>query len=105
MDATLQERLMQLAANRGIKVKVQCLPNDVQGASLGGLVLLSLEAGTKTLIHEISHEILHQCDDVPKEKLIRELEAEAVAFVVGEYFGLEGLESPNYVALHGSTAD
>lgn len=105
MDARLQKRLMQLAANRGIKVKVQCLPNDVQGASLGGLVLLSPEAGTKTLIHEIAHEILHQCEDAPKEKRIRELEAESVAFVVGRHFNLEGLESPNYVALHGATAE
>lgn len=105
MDARLQERLMQLAASRGIKVKVQCLPNDIQGASLGGLVLLSPEAGTKTLIHEIAHEILHQCEDAPKEKHIRELEAESVAFVVGRHFNLEGLESPNYIALHGATAE
>lgn len=104
MDARLQERLMQLAASRGIKVKVQCLPNDVQGASLGGLVLLSPEAGTKTLLHELAHEILHQCEDAPKEKHIRELEAEAVAFVLGKHFNLDGLNSPNYIALHGASA-
>ena len=34
-----------------------------------------------------------------------ELEAESVAYVVGRYFGLEGLSSPNYNALHGATAD
>jgi len=78
---------------------------DVQGASLGGMILLSPFAGTKTLIHEIAHEILHQCEDAPSEKQIRELEAESVAFVVGRHFNLVGLESPNYIALHGATAE
>ena len=36
---------------------------------------------------------------------IRELEAESVAYVVAKHFGLDGLSSPNYNALHGATAD
>jgi len=69
------------------------------------MILLSPFAGTKTLIHEVAHEILHQCEDAPKEKHIRELEAESVAFVVGRHFILVGLESPNYIALHGANAE
>ncbi len=104
-DAVLQDRLTQLATSRGIRVKLQSLPNNTQGVSLGGLILLSPFAGTKTLIHELAHELIHQREDAPKEKHIRELEAEAVAFVVGRHFGLDGLASPNYVALYGVTAD
>jgi hypothetical protein len=33
------------------------------------------------------------------------LEAESVAYVVANHFGLDGLSSPNYVALHGATAE
>ena len=39
------------------------------------------------------------------DKTIRELEAESVAYVVGKHFGLDGLSSPNYVALHGATSE
>jgi len=105
MDAVLQERLIQFANSRGIKVKTQSLPNKTQGVSLGGLILLSPFAGTKTLIHELAHELLHQREDAPKEKPIRELEAEAIAFVTGKHFRLNELSSPNYLALHGATGE
>ena len=36
---------------------------------------------------------------------IREFEAESVAYIVGKHFGLNGLSSPNYVALHGANAE
>jgi hypothetical protein len=35
---------------------------------------------------------------------ILELEAESVAYVVVKHFGLNELSSPNYTALHGTTA-
>ena len=40
-----------------------------------------------------------------RNKTILELEAESVAYVVGEHFGLKDLASPNYIALHGATAE
>jgi hypothetical protein len=30
------------------------------------------------------------------------MEVEVVAFVVARHFGLDGVDSPNYIALHGS---
>ncbi len=74
-DTILQQRLIKVANSRGIKVKLQSLPHNTQGVSLGGLILLSPFAGTKTLIHELAHELIHQREDAPKEKHIRELEA------------------------------
>ena len=40
------------------------------------------------LVHEYAHELLHRADDRPASRDTRELEAEAVAFVVGEAVGL-----------------
>ena len=41
------------------------------------------------LAHEYAHELLHHADDRPASRDTRELEAEAVAFVVGEAVGLD----------------
>ena len=41
-----------------------------------------------TLVHEHAHELLHRSDDRPASRATRELEAEAVAFVVGGAVGL-----------------
>ena len=71
----------------------------------GGAILISPQAGTKTLIHEIAHELLHQVKDAPTDSTIRELEAESVAYVVAKHYGLDGLSSPNYIALHGADSD
>ena len=57
----------------------------------------SPEAGTKTLIHELAHELLHQ--ENKTTSAVMELEAESIAFVVGYTFGLKDLASPNYLAL------
>jgi hypothetical protein len=62
-----------------------------------------MQAGTKTLIHEIAHELLHHKQNEVTSQSIRELEAEAVAYVVGKHF--DGLSSPNYVALYDVTAE
>ena len=69
---------------------------DTLPEKAGGTILLAPDAGTKTLLHETSHELMHQDDDRPKDKAILELEAESVAYVVGRHFSLEGLSSPNY---------
>jgi hypothetical protein len=104
-NALLTERLIDYAENRGILVKVKELPGETQGVSLGGTIILSPKTGTKTLIHEIAHELLHHKQNELTLQSIRELEAEAVAYVVGKHFGLDGLSSPNYVALHGANAE
>ena len=72
---------------------------------MGGKVILDPQAGTKTLIHEIAHELLHHVKNVLTDRTTRELEAESVAYVVARHFGIKGISSPNYNALHGSTAE
>ena len=104
-NAILSQRLIDFAKQKGISVTVKKLDGNTQGLSRGGEIELDPSAGTKTLIHEIAHELLHQDENRPMDKTIRELEAESVAYVVGKHFGLDGLSSPNYVALHGATSE
>ena len=104
-NAELTKLLMDFAMSRDIIVEVKDLPGEVQGASCGGKILLDPEAGVKTFVHELAHELLHQVKDGPMDRTIQELEAESVAYVVGRHFGLDGLSSPNYNALYGVTSD
>jgi antirestriction protein ArdC len=104
-SAELQDRLLRFAESKNIQVQIKSIGRDIQGVSLGGKILLDLEAGTKTLIHEIAHEMLHHIEGVLTSSTIRELEAESVAYVVAKHFGMNGLSSPNYNALHGATAE
>ena len=73
--------------------------------STGGDILVSPQAGTKTLIHQLAHELMHQDNNCLKDKTILELEVESVAYVVAKHFGMDGLASPSYVALHGADAE
>ncbi|ELZ43745.1 LtrC-like protein [Halorubrum californiense DSM 19288] len=50
-----------------------------------------------TLIHEYAHALLHASGETA-DKRARELEAEAVAYVVGRHFGLEMDGSARYLA-------
>ena len=96
----LNRRLIHFAESKGIKVSFKELPGDIQGVSKGGEIELDISAGTKTLVHEIAHELMHQDKDRLLSKTVKELEAESVAFVVSKHLGLESLNSPNYIALN-----
>jgi hypothetical protein len=104
-NAELNELLLDFAESKGIQVHVKQIGRDIQGLSSGGNIVIDPEAGTKTLIHEIAHEMLHYDEDAFVDRTGQELEAESVAYVVGKHFGLTGLASPNYNALHGATAE
>jgi hypothetical protein len=101
----LFNKLVIFAESRRISVTIKNLGGETQGVSKGRAIEIDPSAGTKTLIHEIAHEMMHRGADRPMDGIIRELEAESVAYVVGRYFGLDDLASPNYVALHGVTSD
>ena len=51
-----------------------------------------------TLIHEYAHALLHADVEERGERAKREVEAEAVAYVVGRYFGLDTSGSAFYLA-------
>ena len=79
---------------------------SAEGVSSGGLIRLKkgLTAAEElsVLAHEVAHEILHKNrGNMPKEKKIRETEAEAVAFVVCQGIGLDtNSASSDYIQLY-----
>ncbi len=86
------------------------LPPGVQGASLGGTILLrpGLDSRNRlfTLLHEYAHEVAHRGQaqrEKPRE--VREFEAESVAFVVAAALRLEIPTSSDYLLSHGATAE
>lgn len=101
----LNERLIQYANRQGITVSFKSLPMDIQGVSKGGAIDIDLAAGTKTLIHELAHELMHKGKENLQSRGIKELQAEAVAYVVCRHFGLGGLKSANYLAFFEVTPE
>ena len=75
------------------------------GTSHGGMIRLlnglPPAVAFTTLVHEYAHELLHRSDDRPASRDTRELEAEAVAFVVGSSVGLDTADSSrDYIHLY-----
>ncbi len=80
------------------------------GASYGGRIAIlpgqSKAETFNTLVHEAAHEMLHRAERrTTTTKVVKETEAEAVAFVVGKAIGLEmASASADYIALYHGNA-
>ncbi len=97
-------RLLRFAESRGITVRFveRCCLNGAAGTSRGNEIEIrttDTDVATQgaTLAHEIAHSLLHWTEDGKKittrdgreiGKRQRELEAEAVAYVICSYFGI-----------------
>lgn len=97
LRATIQERGISIESTQDL--------GGALGTSSGGRiqVLSGLAPAVEfvTLAHEYAHELLHHGDDRPVSRDTRELEAEAVAFVVSQAIGLEVLDSArDYIHLY-----
>lgn len=80
------------------------------GTSSGGCIQilngLSPAEEFVVLVHEHAHELLHRAADRPASRDTRELEAEAVAFVVGDALGLDvGEAAKDYIHLYRGDRD
>ena len=86
-------RLKAAIASHGIVLEYTDDLAGALGLSCGGRirVLTGLSAASEfaVLSHEYAHELLHRGSDRPAFRNTRELEAEAVAFVVGQAVGLQ----------------
>jgi len=102
----LYEAARQRVVAAGIDVAEVDLPTGIQGASVGGRVLIKagLDSRSKVLVlaHEVSHELAHHGDESDgTSRQIRELEAESVAFVVGRVLGVDNPFSADYLINYG----
>jgi antirestriction protein ArdC len=100
------EKLKALAARRGITVEYDGAIKPAQGISSGGRIRLlpDLQPAEEfsTLAHELAHEMLHHGKDAAElPKVVRETQAEAVAYVVSRGIGLgTNSAAADYIALY-----
>jgi len=111
-------RLLRFAESRGITVRFveKCSLNGAAGTSKGTEIEIrttetDVTTQAATLAHEIAHSLLHFTADGKRittrdgkeiDRQQRELEAEATAYVVGSYFGIQS-PSDFYLAAYKVT--
>ena len=106
-----RERLLDFIAAQGILLEYKESIAPALGISYGGKIVLlpgqSPAEEFSTLVHELAHEMLHKAERrTATTKVVRETEAESIAFVVGRTIGLDtGRASADYIHLyHGNAA-
>ena len=97
--------LVKLAWDQDIEVEYVDGLGGADGVSMGGRIeiLEELKPAERfsVLAHELAHELMHrgECD---KDRRTKELEAEAVAYVVSSVIGLNSrAQSTDYIHLYG----
>ena len=106
-----RDRLMDFLNQQNIALEFNEKIAPALGVSYGGKIALlpgqSKAEEFTTLVHETAHELLHKAERrTMTTATVRETEAEAVAFIVGQAIGLEiGNSSADYIQLyHGNAA-
>jgi hypothetical protein len=105
-----RDRLLSLIARQGIELVFTEKIAPALGMSYGGRIAIlpgqSEAEEFLTLVHELAHEMLeHAKRRTTTAKVVRETEAEAIAFVVGKAVGLEtGSASADYIHLYHGNA-
>ena len=99
------DRLKDYVASQGIKLEYSSSIGHAEGLSAKGRIILreglSPAEEFSVLVHETSHELLHQSGEAKKNKTMQETEAEAVAFVVCQAVGLEtNTAASDYIQLY-----
>jgi antirestriction protein ArdC len=104
------DRLVSFIQRQGIELVFTENIRPALGMSYGGRIAIlpgqSKAETFATLVHELAHEILHKAERrTTTTKVVRETEAEAIAFVVGKAVGLEsGSASADYIHLYHGNA-
>ncbi len=104
------DRLIAFLAAQNIALEFNERIAPALGVSYGGKIALlpgqSKAEEFTTLVHETAHELLHKAERRTfTTGTVRETEAEAVAFIVGQAVGLEmGTASSDYIQLYKGNA-
>jgi antirestriction protein ArdC len=105
-----RDRLLAFIERQGIELYFTEKIAPALGVSYGGrIAILSGQSKAEefsTLVHELAHEMLHKADRrTTTTRVVRETEAEAIAFVVSKAVGLEtGTASSDYIQLYHGNA-
>ncbi|SDC30921.1 MULTISPECIES: ArdC-like ssDNA-binding domain-containing protein [unclassified Candidatus Frackibacter] len=111
----IMQPLLRFADKKRIEVDLKTVEEDpfltagCHGYSSGGYIAVKTTERNKTeqascLVHELAHELLHKENNEELTKEIKELEAEAVAFIVMDHYNVE-LKSSKYLALYKKSYD
>jgi hypothetical protein len=105
-----RDRLLSFIERQGIELVFSEKIGPAMGVSYGGKIAI-LPGQTKaeeftTLVHELAHEMLHKAERrTATTKVVRETEAEAIAFIIAKAVGLEtGSASADYIHLYHGNA-
>ncbi len=105
-----RDRLIDFLAQQNIALEYSENIAPALGVSYGGKIAI-LPGQSKaeefvTLVHEVAHELLHKTERrTMTTATVRETEAEAVAFIVGQAIGLEmGKASSDYIQMYAGNA-
>jgi hypothetical protein len=105
-----RDRLIAFLAQQSIALEYNENIAPALGVSYGGKIAI-LPGQPKaeefvTLVHELGHELLHKTERrTMTTATVRETEAEAVAFIVGQAIGLEmGRASSDYIQMYAGNA-
>jgi hypothetical protein len=105
-----RDRLIEFLAQQNIALEFNEKIAPALGASYGGKIALqpgqSKAEEFVSLVHETAHELLHKAERRNMTtQTVRETEAEAVAFIVGQAVGLEmGNASSDYIQMYAGNA-
>ena len=105
-----RDRLLAFIEREGIELYFTEKIAPALGMSYGGRVaILSGQSKAEefsTIVHELAHEMLHKAERrTATTKVVRETEAEAIAFVISKAVGLEtGTASADYIHLYHGNA-
>ena len=105
-----RDRLIVFIEQQGIELVFTERIAPALGMSYGGRIAIlpcqSKAEEFSTLVHELAHEMLHKAERrTATTKVVRETEAEAIAFVIGKAVGLEtGTKSADYIQLYHGNA-
>ena len=105
------QRLEQFITGLGIVLELRMDIGQAAGVSMGGHICIRPELSPaerfSVLVHELAHEMLHHGEGAQRgDKQTRELEAEAVAYVVSSGIGLEpGTACSDYIHTYGGDAE
>jgi len=105
-----RDRLIDFLAQQNVTLEFNERIAPALGVSYGGkIALLSGQSKAEefvTLVHETAHELLHKAERRTfTTPTVRETEAEAVAFIVGQAIGLEmGNASSDYIQMYNGNA-
>jgi hypothetical protein len=105
-----RDRILSFIKEQGIELVFTEKIAPALGISYGGRIAIlpgqSEAEEFSTLVHELAHEMLHKADRrTTTTKVVKETEAEAIAFVIGKAVGLDtGTASADYINLYHGNA-